>query len=98
MTAPLIRKLLGTAAITAAYMAFAAPASATECLLDSDGNGTASAGDTDGGATSDGTTTTLACGTAAAAGATNATAVGTNANAPSTGSTAVGFNATVELL
>jgi hypothetical protein len=77
-----------------AALALTAPTqvAAAECLLDTDGDGTASAGDTDGGAVSDGTADTLACGTAATATGANSTAVGSQASATGEASTAIGSN------
>ncbi len=73
-------------------LAMAAPAAASECLLDSNGDGVAGPGDTDGGAVSDGNPTSLACGDLAVAGPT-ATAIGAGATATGTGSTATGNGA-----
>ena len=87
-------KLSASVMALAAYSAFsAAPAQAAECILDTNNNGVADAGDTDGGAVSS-NGTQLACGPNALVQGNNSTAVGANAQSNASGSTAVGSTAT----
>jgi trimeric autotransporter adhesin len=89
-------KLSASVMALAAYSALsAAPAQAAECLLDTNNNGVADAGDTDGGAISS-NDSQLACGPNARVSGAGSTAVGSNASATNTGSTAVGQNATAD--
>lgn len=80
----------GALAIAMAAGLAAPSASATECLLDTNNNGVADAADTDGGATSDGTPGSLACGTSAAAISPLSVAVGSTSIASGAQAIAVG--------
>ena len=74
---------------TSAIALTAAPASAAECLLDTNDDGTASAADTDGGAVSSGNNT-LACGVNARATGLLSVAIGFDAEASRFGAVAIG--------
>lgn len=87
-----LKILLAASAAMAAALSVATPASAQDrCLLDTNANGVADAGDTTDGATATGAGS-LACGQGATAGATQATVVGTQAAALATGGIAIGGN------
>lgn len=86
---------LGGLLLGASVAALCAPGSAhaEECLLDTDHDGKASAGDTDGGATSSDEKSSLACGENAKASSLRTVAIGQNSEAAYGDSTAVGWSA-----
>lgn len=85
--------LRGSLCAAALVAGFSGSAGAAECLLDTNDDGMVDAADTDGGATSDGTGDTLACGAGAEAVGDYSTAIGANSSAAGSYGVTVGNSA-----